>query len=43
MDEDESAATAIDEAAGIGERLGCMPLLDRADTTQPARSRTAAS
>jgi len=42
-DEDEAAAAAIDEAAGIGERLRCRPLLDRADTIQPARSRTAAS
>ena len=42
-DEDEAAAAAISEAADIGERLGCTPLLDRADTFQPARPRTAAS
>jgi class 3 adenylate cyclase len=44
-DEDEAAAAAaaIGEAAGIGERLRCQPLLDRAESIQPARSRTAAS
>ena len=42
-DEDEAAAAAISEAADIGERLRCRPLLDRADTFQPARPRTAAS
>ena len=42
-DEDEAAAAAISEAADIGERLRCTPLLDRADTLQPARPRTAAS
>jgi adenylate/guanylate cyclase family protein len=42
-DEDEAAAAAIDEAAGVGERLRCQPLLDRVETIQPARSRTAAS
>jgi predicted amidophosphoribosyltransferase len=41
--EDEAAAAAISEAADIGERLRCRPLLDRADTFQPARPQTAAS
>jgi class 3 adenylate cyclase/predicted ATPase len=41
--DDEAAAAAIDEARGIAQRLGCQPLLDRADTTQPARTRAAAS
>ena len=39
----EAAGAAISEARGIAQRLGCKPLLDRADTTQPARPRTAAS
>jgi class 3 adenylate cyclase/predicted ATPase len=39
----EAAGAAISEARGIAQRLGCQPLLDRADTTQPARPRTAAS
>jgi hypothetical protein len=37
-----TAAVAVGEAAGIVARLGCQPLLDRVETTQPARSRTAA-
>jgi hypothetical protein len=41
--ETEAAAAAAGEAAGIAQRLGCQPLTDRADTTQPARPRTAAS
>jgi len=39
----EAAAAAIGEVAGIAARLGCQPLADRAETTQPARPRTAAS
>jgi class 3 adenylate cyclase/predicted ATPase len=39
----DAAAAAIGEARGIAERLGCQPLLDRAETTQPARPRTATS
>jgi len=39
----EAAAAATGEARGIAQRLGCQPLLDRAETTQPARPRTAAS
>jgi class 3 adenylate cyclase/tetratricopeptide (TPR) repeat protein len=41
--EDEAAAAATGEAAGIAERLGCQPLGDRVETIQPARPRTAAS
>ena len=43
MGEDEAAAAATGEARGIAERLGCQPLLDRAETIEPARPRTAAS
>jgi len=43
MDQDEAAAAALGEAAGIAERLRCRPLLDRAETIQSARPRTAAS
>ncbi len=43
LDDAEAAAAAIGEAAGIAARLGCQPLLDRADTIQPAMPRTAAS
>ena len=43
LGDDQAAAAAIGEAAGIAARLGCQPLLDRADTIQPARPRTAAS
>jgi class 3 adenylate cyclase len=39
----EAAAAATDEAADIARRLGCQPLLDRAETIQPDRPRTAAS
>ena len=39
----EAAAAAAGEAAGIAARLGCQPLLDRAEITRPARPRTAAS
>jgi hypothetical protein len=31
----EAAAAAIGEAAGIAQRLGCQPLLDRAATIMP--------
>jgi tetratricopeptide (TPR) repeat protein len=41
--DDEAAAAAASEAAGIAQRLGCQPLLDRAKAIQPARPRTAAS
>jgi hypothetical protein len=41
--DDQAAAAAAGEAAGIAARLGCQPLIDRADTIQPARPRTAAS
>jgi hypothetical protein len=41
--DDGAAAAATGEAVGIAERLGCQPLLDRAETIQPARPRTAAS
>ena len=40
--EAEAATAAVGEARGIGQRLSCQPLLDRADTIQPARPRTAA-
>jgi hypothetical protein len=43
LGDDEAATAAISEAVGIGQRLGCQPLLDRADAIQPARPRTAAS
>ena len=43
LSDDEAAAAAITEAVGIAQRLGCQPLLDRADTTQPAPPRTTAS
>jgi hypothetical protein len=43
LGDDEAATAAIGEARGIGQRLACQPLLDRADTTQPATPRTAAS
>jgi class 3 adenylate cyclase/predicted ATPase len=38
----EAAAAAVGEAAGIARRLGCQPLIDRAETIQPARPCTAA-
>jgi tetratricopeptide (TPR) repeat protein len=37
----EAAKAATGEAHGIASRLGCQPLLDRVETTQPARPRTA--
>ncbi len=43
LGDDQAAATAIGEAAGIAARLGCQPLADRAETIQSARPRTAAS
>ncbi len=43
LDDAEAAAAAIGKAAGVAARLGCQPGLDRAETTQPARPRTAAS
>jgi class 3 adenylate cyclase/predicted ATPase len=39
----EAAAAAAGEAAGIASRLGCQPLIDRAETTPSARPRTTAS
>jgi len=41
--EGKAARAAIGEAREIATRLRCQPLLDRADTIQPTRSRTAAS
>ena len=41
--DDAAAGAAISEARAIATRLGCQPLLDRADTILPARPRTAAS
>jgi tetratricopeptide (TPR) repeat protein len=38
----EAARAAIGEAAEIAQRLGCQPLLNRADTIQPASPRTTA-
>ena len=43
LGDDQAAAAAIGEAVGIAQRLGCQPLLDRAETIQSARPRTAAS
>jgi len=40
---DQAAGAAVGEAAGIAERLRCPPLLDRAESIQPGRPRTAAS
>ena len=37
-----AAETATAEARGIADRLRCQPLLDRADTTQPATPRATA-
>jgi hypothetical protein len=39
----EAAAAATGEAAGLAQRLGCQPLLDRAETTRPARPRSTTS
>ena len=39
---DQAAAAAIGEAAGIARQLRCQPLLDRADTIQAVTPRTAA-
>jgi hypothetical protein len=41
--EAEAAMAAIGEARGIAQRLGCQPLVDRAETIQLARPRIAAS
>jgi len=43
LGDEEAAEAAVGEARGIAQRLGCQPLLDRADTIQPASPRTAAS
>ena len=43
LGDNETATAAIGEAASIAQRLGCQPLLDRAETIQPVRPRTAAS
>ena len=40
--DDEAAGAAIGEAVGIATQLRCQPLLDCANTIQPARPRTAA-
>jgi class 3 adenylate cyclase/predicted ATPase len=42
LGDDEATEAAIGEARGIAQRLGCQPLLDRVNTVQPARPRTAA-
>jgi hypothetical protein len=39
----EAAEASINEARSIADRLGCQPLRDRADTTQPAAPLTTAS
>ena len=39
--DDEAAQAAISEACDIAQRLRCQPLLDRAQTIQPAQPRTA--
>jgi hypothetical protein len=36
--DDAAAAVAVAEARDIGARLGCRPVLDRADALAPARS-----
>ena len=36
--DDAAAAVAVAEAREIGERLGCRPVLDRADRLAPERS-----
>jgi class 3 adenylate cyclase len=41
--DNEAAEAALGEARAIAERLRCQPLLDRAETIQPARARIAAS
>jgi len=41
--DDQAAAAATSEAAEIAQRLGCQPLLDRAETTQSSRPHVAAS
>ena len=43
LGDDQAAAAAAREAADIAARLGCQPLLDRAETIRSARPRTAAS
>jgi class 3 adenylate cyclase/predicted ATPase len=42
LGDDEAAEEAIAEARDIAGRLGCQPLLGRADTTQPATPRATA-
>ena len=42
LGDDKAAESAIGEARDIAGRLGCQPLLDRADTTQPATPRATA-
>jgi hypothetical protein len=43
LGEAEAAAAAIDAARGIAHRLGSQPLINRVETIQSARPRTAAS
>ena len=43
LGDDEAARAASGEAHSIATRLRCQPLLDRAETIQPASPRTAAS
>jgi hypothetical protein len=40
--DDQAVAAATGEARGIARRLGCQPLIDRADTIQSAKPCTAA-
>jgi class 3 adenylate cyclase/tetratricopeptide (TPR) repeat protein len=42
LGDNDAAAAATAEARDIARRLSCQPLLDRADTIQPASPRTAA-
>jgi class 3 adenylate cyclase/tetratricopeptide (TPR) repeat protein len=42
LGDDKAAEEAIGEARDIASRLGCQPLLDRADSTQPATPRATA-
>ena len=43
LGETEAAEAATDEARSIATRLGCQPLLDRAETIQPTSPSAVAS
>ena len=43
MGDDAAVQAAIGEAIGIAQRLGCQPLLDRAETIQPTSPSAVAS